>query len=208
MFGSCEKGDDYYYNYQKSDQFYDGSIYNYLMEQGGTYDSLAFVLERLPALKEKLNQTDRKITFFALNNRSFEIALENLNFQREINGLNKIYLEDIDLAVLDTLAHRYVFDEELPVAGFSTYQDGRSVFSAKYDYEMHVLYEVLTASGLVDGGQQQLTFSDVNGSIYERYWNSTVTATVDFKTKNGVIHTLAPRHEFGFGKLTTYLSKK
>ncbi|TJZ59734.1 hypothetical protein FAZ15_12585 [Sphingobacterium olei] len=204
---SCQKGDSHYYDYQKAEQLYNGSIYSYLINQKGTYDSLALVLERLPDLKEKLNQTNNDITLFAVNNRSFALAVENLNVARKQNGLPPLYLEDIKLDVLDTLAQRYVFDERYPVSDFESYLDGQSIFSTKYDYEMHVLYKVLTSSGLVNGGQQQLMFSDVNESIYQRYWNSTTTATVDFKTENGIIHTLTARHEFGFGKLTAYLSK-
>ncbi len=207
MYG-CQKGDPYYYDYERSAQLYDGTIYEYLMEQKGTYDSLAVVLERLPDLKQKLNQSGSEITLFAVNNRSFELALENLNTERRQNGLLPLYLEDVDLAVLDTLTNRYVFDELYPISGFEFYLDGLSIYSTKYGYEMHAFYKVLTSSGLAGGGQQQLMFSDVNESIYQRYWNSTTTATVDFRTKNGIIHTLTARHDFGFGKLTSYLSKK
>ncbi|WP_144036620.1 hypothetical protein [Sphingobacterium psychroaquaticum] len=204
---SCEKGDDFYYNYQKEQQTYNGVIFDYIMNQKGTYDSLAIVLERLPDLKEKLKQTEQKVTFFAVNNRSFSLAINNLNMARKQNGLTPMYLEDIKLDVLDSLVYRYVFDEEYPIAAFESYLDGQSIISSKFDYEMHALYQVLTSSGLVGGGQQQLMFSDVNKSIYQRYWNSTTTESVDLKTKNGVVHTLTPRHEFGFGKFTTYLSK-
>ncbi|MBE8712798.1 fasciclin domain-containing protein [Sphingobacterium hungaricum] len=206
IFCSCNKGDSYYYDYQKSEQLYEGTIYSYLMGQRGTYDSLAVVLERLPDLKSVLNQSDSSVTFFAMNNRSFKLALENLNNARKVNGRSPIYLEDIDLAVLDTLSYRYLFNSEHPVSDFESYLDGQSIYSSKFNYEMHVVYKVLTSSGLVGGGQQQLMFSDTNGSIYQRYWNSTNTSTVDFMTRNGVIHTLDARHEFGFGKLLTYLS--
>lgn len=208
IFCSCNKGDSYYYDYQKSEQFYDGSIYSYLMQQPGTYDSLAVVLERLPDLKAMLNQTDSMVTFFAMNNRSFKLALENLNSARKINGLTPVYLADIELPVLDTLSFHYLFNGERPISNFETYLDGQSIYSSKYNYEMHVIYQVLTSSGLVGGGQQQLMFSDTNGSIYQRYWNSTTTSSVDFITKNGVLHILDARHEFGFGKLISYLSTK
>ena len=69
---------------------------------------------------------------------------------------------------------------------------------------MHVFYMLLSSSGLEQGGRQQLVFSDVNNSIYQRYWNSTTTETVNFNTQNGVIHTLTARHEFAFGKLVSY----
>lgn len=204
---SCEKGDDYYYGYETKEQLYNGTIYDYLMHQKGTYDSLAIVLERLPDLKERLDNPDSSLTFFAINNRSFALAIKNLNTARKSNNLPEIYLEDLDFLALDSITNRYIFPQELPVSNFEDFSDGKTIYSDKYNYSMQVLHTVLTSSGLVDGGQQQLTFSDRNNSNYIRYWNSTVTSNVDFKTKNGVIHTLSPRHEFGFGKFTTYLSK-
>ncbi|NGM61606.1 hypothetical protein G5B30_06710 [Sphingobacterium sp. SGG-5] len=202
----CQKGDSHYLDYNTSAIKYEGTVYDFLIHQPGVYDSLALVLERLPQLKAKLNNPQSHVTFFAANNRAFALALTNLNIARKNNGLKSLYLEDIDLGLLDELMYRYVFDEEKSVEDFKPYLDGVSVFSSKYGYEMHVLYQVLTSSGLVGGGQQQLMFSDVNGSIYQRYWDSTTTSSVDMYTTNGILHTLTPRHEFGFGKLTIYLS--
>lgn len=203
---ACQKGDTYYYDYKKGEQLFEGSTYDYILTQKGNYDSLALVLERLPSLKQKLKTSDNNISLFAADNRSFALAITNLNIERRKNGLHPIFLEDVNIEVLDTLTHRYVFDALYPIKEFDTFLDGRSIFSTKYDYEMHALYKVLTSSGLVGGGQQQLMFSDVNESIYQRYWNSTNTTVVDFKTKSGIIHKLTSRHEFGFGKLTTYLA--
>lgn len=202
----CQKGNDYYYNYDQKEQYYDGTIYQYLINQKGAYDSLAIVLERLPDLKERLDNQDSTLTFFAINNRSFALAIENLNTARKSNKLKPIYLDDLDFLALDSITNRYIFSEEYPVLKFEGFSDGQTIYSDKYGYSMQVLYTILTSSGLVAGGQQQLTFSDRNNSNYHRYWNSTVTSNVDFKTKNGVIHTLSPRHEFGFGKFTSYLS--
>jgi len=203
---SCEKGDDHYLNYNTSAIRHDGTMYDYLIHQPGVYDSLALVLERLPELKNYLNNEQSNMTLFAINNRSFELALTNLNLARKNNNLVPLYLEDIDRDLLEKLMYRYVFTDRQRVNDFRPFVDGMSVFSLKYDYEMHVLYQVLTSSGLVGGGQQQLMFSDVNESIYQRYWDSTVTSSVDLNTDNGIVHTLSPRHEFGFGKLTILLS--
>lgn len=207
IFG-CKKGDTYYYDYEIKEQFYEGTIYDYLIHQKGTYDSLAIVLERLPDLKARLNNLDSTLTFFAINNRSFELAMENLNTARRTNKLPSIYLQDLDLLALDSISNRYIFSKEYPVSTFIGFTDGQTIYCDKYGYGLNVLHTTLSSSGLVGGGQQQLTFSDRNNSNYYRYWNSTVTSNVDFRTKNGVVHTLTPRHEFGFGKFTTYLSKK
>lgn len=202
----CEKGDDQYLKYNASAIKHDGTLYDYLIHQPGVYDSLVLVLERLPDLKAYLDNPSSEITFFAVNNRSFELALTNLNIARRTNNLEPIYIEEIDLTLLSTLTHRYVFDETHSVEVFRPFLDGMSLFSSNFGYEMHVQYQVLPSSGLLGGGQQQLTFSDVNESIYHRNWNRTVTSSVDLNTDNGILHTLSPRHEFGFGKLTTNLS--
>lgn len=202
----CEKGDDHYLKYNTSAIKHDGTVYDYLINQPGVYDSLVLVLERLPDLKSYLDDTNNDITFFAINNRSFELALTNLNIVRRNNNLGPLYLEDVDLETLSLLTHRYVFDEKQSVSVFRPFLDGMSMLSIKYGYEMHVQYQVLPSSGLIGGGQQQLTFSDVNESIYLRNWNRTVTSSVDLNATNGIIHSLSPRHEFGFGKLTNLLS--
>ena len=205
---SCQKGDSYYYDYEKKEQLYEGTIYDYLINQKGSYDSLAIVLERLPDLKDRLSNPDSTLTFFAINNRSFQLAIENLNTARKANKLDPIYLDELDYLALDSITNRYIFNSEYPVSMFEGFSDGQTIYSDKYGYSMQVLHSVLTSSGLVGGGQQQLTFSDRNNSNYHRYWNSTVTSNVDLRTQNGIIHTLSPRHEFGFGKFTTYLSTK
>lgn len=205
---SCKKGDNFYYDYKQNNQVYEGTIYQYLINQKGTYDSLAIVLERLQDLKAKLNNPDSALTFFAINNRSFAFALENLNTTRKSNSLEPIYLEDLDFLTLDSITYRYLFSQEYPVIEFEDFSDGKTIYCDKYNYSMQILYNVLPSSGLVGGGQQQLEFTDRNNSNYTRFWETTTTATVDLKTKNGIIHTLSPRHEFGFGKFTSYLSTK
>ncbi|HLT86211.1 MAG TPA: hypothetical protein VKZ57_01400 [Sphingobacterium sp.] len=208
VLNSCKQGDDYYYNYQAQEKMHDGTIYNYIINQKGVYDSLAVLLERVPELKQKLDDPQLDLTFFVINNRSFALALENLNVARRQNNRQPLYLEDIPLNYLDSLAYRYTFDEAYNAVAFEGYVDGEELFSSKFEYPMNVKYIRGASSGLVDGGQQVLELSDRNRSNYTRYWNTTETALVDLYAKNGIIHTLVPRHEFGFGKLVNYLSNK
>lgn len=88
----CEKGDDYYLKYNTSAITHDGTVYDYLINQPGVYDSLVLVLERLPDLKTYLDNPNNDITFFAISNRSFELALTNLNIARRNNNLAPIDL--------------------------------------------------------------------------------------------------------------------
>lgn len=200
----CERANDFYYDYSQNKAEYDGTIYNYLINQPGVYDSLVLVLERVPELKNRLNSNAEQTTCFAINNRSFEIAISNLNTSRRVEGRSPLYIEDFDIDVLDTLIHRYVFDEPIDIELVKPYLDGVTIVSAKYDYDMHAQYNVLTSSGFVGGGEQQIIFSDVNESDYKRYWQSVPTRAVDLRTSNGIMHTISSQHDFGFGKLSQY----
>ncbi|MCA5005916.1 hypothetical protein [Sphingobacterium bovistauri] len=204
---SCEKGNDYYVDFTKSNITFDGTIYDYFSTKPGEYDSLILLLEILPEVKTKLSKPDASLSYFAVNNRSFSLAIENLNNARKKIGLGPLYLEDLDKLILDQLANKYLFDQMISINDLKDQWDGVVYKSSKYNYDMHWEYRVLTASGLVDYGNQQIVFSDVNNSIYRRYWQNSNTKSVDLNATNGYIHTLTSQHEFAFGKLTDYFTK-
>lgn len=202
----CEKGDDHYYNYNTEAPVYDGTIYEYLKTQVGVYDSLLLVLDRLPDLRAKLQNPDSAYTLFAVNNRSFDIALEGLNTTRGLTGRSNLYLEDVGLQDLDSMVNRYVITEVLDTEKLKPFIDGQLVTSTKHNYKMHIQYRALDASGYVGGGQQQLIFSDTNNSIFQRYWQRVNTSVVNVRTQNGIIHILSAGHDFGFSKFTSKYS--
>lgn len=207
FFTSCERANTYYEDFYKDNIVYNGTIYDYLKKNPGQYDSLVLLLEMLPELKEKLDNANGTTSFFAVNNSSFALAIKNLNTRRKEAGNEPRYLEDLDKKILDTLSYRYVIDSLIGINDLKINKDGIIIRSAKYDYEMHGQYRVLTASGLVGNGEQQIVYSDRNESIYRRYWVNANTRSVNLKAKNGYIHTLNPQHEFAFGKLTYYFTK-
>lgn len=196
---SCEKGDNYYANYENQIQTYDGNVYQYLNEQVGVYDSLLLVLDRLVPLRDTLKKGD--ITLFALTNKSFELAVDNMNKKRAIANKKPLYLEDVNRNDLDSLMSRYIFNTQISTETVRDLEDGDYFYGVKYNYKMHVQYNKLNASGFVNGGQQQLVFTDPNNSIFDRYWQSTPTNSVNIKTQNAMIHVLSPDHDFGFNKL-------
>jgi len=204
---SCKKGDTYYYDYKNETQTYDGTVLQYLEAQPGVFDSLVLVLDRLPHLRTSLNDAGRSLTLFAVTNRSFEIAVTAMNNARRLSGRPALYLEDIARHELDSLVSRYIFADLYDIAFLSPYEEGQTVESIGFDYEMNLQYNVTNASGLVRGGQQQILFSDVNRSIFQRYWKRVNTMSVDLRTRNGIIHVLSPSHDFGFNKLTTKFSQ-
>lgn len=206
LFVSCEKGDNYYYDYEIKESKYDGTIYEYLKSESGNYDSLLLVLDRVPDLRAKLNNSDSTLSLFAISNRSFQIALDALNTTRRLTGKSPLYLEDVGLVDLDSIVNRYVLDKVYDTEFLAPFIDGQVVLSTKYNYKMHIQYRVLDASGFVSGGQQQLLFSDTNNSIFQRYWQEVNTSAVNIRTKNGIVHILSSGHDFGFNKFTSKFS--
>jgi len=195
---SCKKQSEYY-KYENKIQDYNGNAYDYILSQNNVYDSLILVLDRLEPLKDTLK--NKNVTFFAITNKSFDNAIKDLNIKRAISNKSPLYLKDIDLLSLDTLMCRYIIKGSLKTDSVQKLVDGLFIQSLKYNYQMHTQYRSLNASGFVNGGQQQLVFTDPNESIFERYWESIPTNSVNISTNNSIIHVLAPDHNFGFNKL-------
>ena len=195
---SCKKQSEYY-KYENKIQDYNGNAYDYILSQKNVYDSLILVLDRLAPLKDTLK--NENVTFFAITNKSFDNAIKDLNIKRAISNKSPLYLKDIDVLSLDTLMCRYIIKGSLKTDSVQKLVDGLFIQSLKYNYQMHTQYRSLNASGFVSGGQQQLVFTDPNESIFERYWESIPTNSVNISTTNSIIHVLAPDHNFGFNKL-------
>ena len=113
-----------------------------------------------------------------------------------------VYLDDIPTVILDTLVARYFFDQKITTDDLVTIRDGASYPSVFDNHIMHFEYTRTNASGYIQGGARQLIFSEMNGSIFERYWVRTNTISVNLITQNGVVHTLTPDHGFSFGLLS------
>ena len=198
MMVSCQEKSEYY-RYENKIKEFDGTAYDYLLSQQDVYDSLLMVLDRLPPLKDTL--MTKRVTLFAITNKSFDNAIKDLNIRRAISNKQPIYLRDIDLQSLDTIMCRYIINGRLTTDSVEKLVDGMFIPSLKYNYKMHTQYRQLNASGFVNGGQQQLVFTDPNESIFERYWESVPTNSVNISARNSMIHVLAPAHNFGFNKL-------
>lgn len=206
-FLACEKGNDFYYDYTEEAEVFDGTILKYLESKPETYDSLLLVLDRFPELREKLNQASDTLTLFAPTNRSFSLAVDALNTTRALTNRSPLYLEDVPIVDLDSMICRYVFEDLIDIEELRPVIDGLNIDSYKYGYRMHAQYDVLSASGIVGGGQQQIIFSDINNSIFQRYWQNINTTAVDIRTTNGVIHVLSSGHDFGFNKFAAKFSQ-
>ncbi|MFU1858062.1 hypothetical protein ACK8HY_13680 [Sphingobacterium sp. NGMCC 1.201703] len=203
---SCKKGNTYYEDFQVKYTEFDGTSLEFLESQGNTYDSLLLVLDRVPSVRAKLKDANATTTFFAMTNSSFTNALDAMNGVRKAGNRSPLYLEDIPQLILDSLTYHYAFDGEYDTPYLRDFVEGK-VIKAIDDYNMTLKYKVTSASGIIGGGQQQIILSDMNRSIFQRYWQESATSVVNIRTQNGMLHVLAPSHNFGFSKLAKLLNK-
>lgn len=200
VFISCNKTNvGEYYGYENNNSVYEGTMYDYLESVGSNYDSLLFVLDRCPELKDTLKSENG--TLFAIQNKSFDVALKNLNEYRKKQNLPSYSLKDIDLDILDTLISRYFLPGTFTSDSIKFFTNGILLPSATYGYKMNLKYNRQDASGYVGGGPQQIIFTDPKDTTFDVFWVSTYTTAVNIKVKNGIIHEVSPGHEFGFGEL-------
>lgn len=203
---SCSKSHEGpYYNYQNKNAVYEGNTYEFLQSQNGLFDSLLLVIDRVPDLMDTIKNYD--ITLFAPNNQCFTNALNNLNELRATQHKMPLSLKNIDLVELDTLLCRYVIPGNYVTDSLVEFSDGISVSSLRYDYKMHLRYNRQDANGYQNGGPQEIEFSDPKNSIFERYWVTTYTTSVNVHTNNGLVHLLSGGHEFGFGEFSGRMNK-
>ncbi len=196
-FAACKKVDKTYLRAQDDLARYNGSVYDYLKSQPkGVYDSLLSVLDRVPNLVDTLKTEE--VTLFALTNRSFELAVSDLNFYLNLPA-GTINLKNIDEPVLDTFLCRYVIRDKYLSTDLLRATDGYTLPSVKYSYRMNLQHSYTNASGFVNGGPRVVLFSDTRTSPFVSLWVRTTAISVDVQATNGIINVLSPGHAFGFG---------
>lgn len=195
----CTKADDTYKDYQNTAGRFNGNALAYLQSQPGVYDSMLLVINRLTGMQDSISKNN--LTVFAASNRSFALALQNINQARRdsIPAMPEVSLSTMDSAVLDTFFCRYLIMGQQTSDSLKGFTDGRLFTSIRYGYNMQLQFTQTNASGYVNGGPQALIFSDPKNSVFTRNWIRTTTITVDIKTANAVVHLLPPGHDFGFG---------
>lgn len=201
---ACKK-DSGAYNFENQVNEYDGNLYEYLKSQPGVYDSLLKVADRVSWFKDSL-RTDANFTLFAPTNRSFTIALLNLNNVRVADKRPKINLGTAKLEQLDTMLNRYLIRGKYTTDSLLL-TDGAILGTSRYNYEMHGMEVNSNAYGFVKGGPKTIMYSDMKGSQYIVQWQRTTTQAVNIFTKNAVVHVLNPAHEFGFSEFTQRLNQ-
>jgi len=199
MFVGCKKVDDTYRNFENKAGRFNGSALEFLESQPGVYDSMLLVINRLTGIRDTL--TSNEVTLFALSNRSFTIALNNINQARRdsIPSLPEVSFSTMDSATLDQYFCRYILRGKQNSESLLDYTDGRLYPSIRYDYNMQLQFSQTNASGYLNGGPKAIIFSDPKNSVFTVNWVRTPTQTVDIQASNAIIHLLTPGHDFGFG---------
>jgi len=201
---SCNKTHEgEFYNYENKNSTYDGNINDYLESRNGLYDSLLFIIDRCPGMEDSLKTEDG--TFFAVPNKCFDIALENVNEYRKKQNLSFYSLKDLDSSILDTLMSRYFIKSVLTADSIKFFTNGLLQPTIKYGYKMNLKYNRQDASGYVGGGPQQIIFTDPKDTTFDIFWVSTYTTSVNIMVKNGIVNEVSTGHEFGFGELLSKL---
>jgi Fasciclin domain len=205
-FFSCKKEDKTYYDYENNIQRFDGSTFAYLQSRTESFSSLLTIIERLPELREILE--NREVTLFAPANESIALSLKYLNNVRQArnNSLPVITLQNADQTALRELVGKYIIAGRYTTEDFLSLIDGQQVGSID-NYPMFVKAVRTNASGFVGGGALSLEFSDQRGSIFPERWITTNTTSVNVSTRNGTINTLSALHNFGFDEFTNKLDK-
>ncbi|MCH5720673.1 fasciclin domain-containing protein [Niabella hibiscisoli] len=196
---ACEKDDSPYVDYKNNAAIYNGDALSYLQSKPGLYDSMLLVINRIPGAADSLRTG--KYTVFATSNRSYSIALQNINNARKdsVPSLPPVSFSTMNLNVLDTFFSKYIIPGQITTQDLASRADGLKFPSMKYGYDMHLQYETTNASGYLGGGPKAILFSDTRGSVFTVNWIRVYTNTVDIKTTNAVVHVLDAGHNFGFG---------
>ncbi len=203
-FIACSKNEEGAYNYVNDVNVYDGDVYQYLKTQT-QFDSLTKAVDRIQGFKDwMIQQPD--LTVFALTNRSFNVALTNLNKIRASQNRPALNINTIDVDHLRILLERYIIKGKLTTDSLR-YADGAFIRTALLDYEMNAVDKSSNASGLVNGGPKSIVFSDVKNSQYVKDWKSTTTQAVNIHTTNAIVHIIAASHELGFGEFTNRMNR-
>ncbi len=204
---SCKKNNEgAYYGYQNANAEFNGNIYQFLQAQNGLYDSMLYVIDRSTGVKDSLENSTE--TVFAVPNKCFTIALQNLNQVRALKNLQPISLSQIDSAQLDTLICRYILPVSFNSDSAKFYTNGVLIPSLKYGYKMNLKYERAAASGYLGGGAQQIVYTDPKDTLFNQFWVSTYTTSLNTRTSNGYVHVLSSGHEFGFGEFIIRAKKE
>ncbi|WP_300600483.1 discoidin domain-containing protein [Niabella sp.] len=215
---ACNKKETAYYGMRIEPVVYNGNAIEYLKSQRGIYDSMLAVLGRYPDMIRKITSGD-SLTLFAIPNNSFKLAVENFNNYRRSIDSAPLYLKpgQYDLSRPDSgmfnyeglrvLMARYIVDGSHPFEELAQASGGIPFTSYDYAYKMNLKAIQESSAGSANNGPKVIEFSDMNFSLFRRFWKSAYTSSVaTARAGNVLVHALAQDHEFGFSSFTSTLA--
>lgn len=210
---------------------YDGTVLDFIDHttdyNGMTFDSLSYIINTIPGLRDTLNRSGQDYTLFLASDESVARALTTLNRFRSDYGLGRnLSLKDfmiepftvIDTVItgtivldttvvnrnydyrgkLDTLVMRYAFAQKITSATAAG-----NLYYSLGERQMKIDYAFHDASGLANAGTPYMQLIDLRNSKQEALWVKADVKVYDIFCSNGVIHILSPEHEFGFNDIIT-----
>lgn len=187
-------------------EIYKGNVLQYLEAKGG-YDSMLLVLRKYPDLVDSLN-SNKKMTFFAIPDNSFVLAIKGFNTMRASKDSVPLYLTPYNFArpdsgafqyeVLKELISMYIFSGHFDYNILATSSTGLNVKSIG-GYQMNMKSVGESAVGSTEVGPKRIQLSDMNYSPFTEYWKSVYTTSISTVSANNVlVHILSNDHQFGF----------
>src|SRR5690242_13228450 len=189
---SCKKADTY--RTARPVQQVSMNTYDFLKSQNGLYDNLVYLLDKTGLADTVKNS---RITFFVPQDISINTAMDNLNFNRKLNGkAGNWTLDSVPVTTWDSLLARYMM-KGIVTTDSLQYADGVNL-TTLFGYPMNGKTVSSDASGIKGGGQTAIQYSDMNSSRFTRDWVMALTRSTNLRTANGLVHVLEDKHIFGF----------
>ncbi len=197
---ACKK--DYYVDGGLANPYYEGSVYQYLVEKPYWFDTITYIIDRA-GMKDMLN--NENVTFFSPTDDAVKTVMNALNEYRYINVEDSVHLEDIDPEVWRHFLSMYVlkgtylakqFARVDPVNIFA-YPGINYVMDGGYVLNIGLIYQNYNNVEAV--GPRIIRLTDITYDPQNFQNNpAIVVATSDIQPKNGVLHVLNNSHVFGF----------
>lgn len=160
-------------------EVYDGTTLDYLRNTEG-YDSILYIIDRIPGLSDEL-ESARDIAFFAADNNSVRHAMETLNRYRQTNNIGKdICLDSILIKpfhVVDTILSKKLDQEDPNIIEYD------SIF-VKRNFDYRMMMDSVVCRYVVN--------ANLGFDAMEEYGGFTRTTTFRYNQEMGV---RAGRHD-------------
>lgn len=198
LFTACQK--DYYKDSGLQKGVFSSSCLEYLKQQPFFFDSLVTVihLAGMDAI-----YSDSTITFFAPTDHSIAKAMDALNSERYASFQDSLRLQDIPGEVWRKFLARYTYRgkymlKDIPRLDQTQLNVYPGMNIESWDgYIMNLGVNFSDYNDTKDVGPRQLTITDI-GDLASPNNNTSEVATTDLQTRNGIVHVLEDKHEFGF----------